>query len=71
MIPGLKRHPAGQVVLEYILMIAFTIFIVSMVGLAFRRTIWCLWQSYVTDIAAPCPGCPMPQNTAAQFYTCH
>jgi len=53
---------AGQALIEYVLLIAITISLVTIMATGLRRTVFSLWGFYTKAIAAPCPGCPPPSE---------
>lgn len=57
----------GQVLLEYILMIAVALGILAILGAGFTRIRDHLWQQMSCEVAAPCPGCPPPESVRNQL----
>lgn len=52
----------GQALIEYVLLIAVTISLVTLMATGLRRSVFKLWSFYTKAIAAPCPGCPPPSE---------
>ncbi len=50
----------GQALIEYVLLIAITISLVTLMATGLRNSVFKLWTFYTKAIAAPCPGCPAP-----------
>jgi Flp pilus assembly pilin Flp len=53
-------NESGQALIEYVLLIALTISLVTIMATGLRRSVFTLWGFYTKSIAAPCPGCPAP-----------
>jgi hypothetical protein len=54
------RDDLGQALIEYVLLIALTISLVTLMATGLRKSVFSLWGFYTRQIAAPCPGCPPP-----------
>jgi hypothetical protein len=52
-----RQGTRGQAIVEYVLMLAFIIAIVTTIAIGFRSSIFQLWRGMTKEIAAPCPGC--------------
>ncbi len=52
------KDDRGQAILEYVLMVALAVGVVTMIGVGFRKTVFKLWKGFSRDVAAACPGCP-------------
>jgi Flp pilus assembly pilin Flp len=59
--PRLKDE-SGQALIEYVLLIALTISLVTIMATGLRKSVFTLWTFYTQAIAAPCPGCPAPSE---------
>jgi Flp pilus assembly pilin Flp len=57
-----RNSEAGQALIEYVLLIAITISLVTIMATGLRRSVFTLWSFYTKAIAAPCPGCPPPDG---------
>lgn len=55
-----RNSEAGQALIEYVLLIAITITLVTIMATGLRRSVFTLWSFYSRAISAPCPGCPPP-----------
>jgi len=51
------REQDGQVLVEYILMLAFVVTIVTLMSTSLKSSLFKMWNFYGKMIAAPCPGC--------------
>lgn len=52
----------GQVLIEYILMLALVVTIVTVMSSTLKSSLFKLWEFYGKMVAAPCPGCPAPSE---------
>jgi hypothetical protein len=52
------RNDSGQAILEYVLMVALAVGVVTLIGVGFRKTVFKVWKGMSRDVAAACPGCP-------------
>jgi Flp pilus assembly pilin Flp len=59
--PG-RASEAGQALIEYVLLIAITLSLVTLLANGLRRSVFSLWTFYAKTVSAPCPGCPSPNN---------
>lgn len=58
------KNSQGQVIVEYILMLALVVFMVGAMSTVFRKSIRGLWGRFTTDTCAACPTCAPPCNGA-------
>jgi Flp pilus assembly pilin Flp len=56
------REEEGQALIEYVLLIAITISLVTLMATGLRKSVFGLWGFYTRAVAAPCPGCPGPSE---------
>jgi len=56
--PGKCQEKEGQALVEYILMLVMGISLVIMFNNSFRTTVASIWNFYIRQISAACPGCP-------------
>lgn len=54
------RREDGQVIVEYILMLAVAATLLGLMARGFRTTIFKVWETWTQEIAAPCPDCRKP-----------
>lgn len=57
-----NSNEAGQALIEYVLLIAITITLVTIMATSLRKSVFTLWSFYYRAISAPCPGCPPPSG---------
>ncbi len=55
-----RRSESGQALIEYVLLIAITLSLVTIMATGLRKAVYSVWGFYTKAIAAPCPGCPAP-----------
>ena len=48
---------SGQVILEYVLMLALAVTLVVVFARGMRNSIYKLWKTIAREVAGPCPGC--------------
>jgi hypothetical protein len=56
------RSESGQAIVEYILILALALSLVSVIAIGLRKSMFSLWKFMATDITAPCPGCKNPNG---------
>lgn len=56
------KSKQGQVLIEYILMLALVVTIVTVMSTTLKSSLFKMWEFYGKMIAAPCPGCPAPSE---------
>lgn len=64
----LNTDSKGQVLVEYILMIALALSLMGFIGYSFRRITSFVWQQMTCEIAAPCPHCPSDPSIKNRLY---
>ncbi len=52
-----RRKQLGQAMIEYMLMLALVVGVVSSTGFIFRKTVFKMWKFMSKQIAPGCPGC--------------
>lgn len=57
-----RRTQSGQVLVDYLLTLALTVTIVTLLAQGFRTGLRALWQTIAQEVSAACPGCP-PDST--------
>ena len=56
----MRKRPAGQAILEYILMIVMLATTIAVVIRNTNLNIYCLWTGLARVISMPCPHCKAP-----------
>jgi Flp pilus assembly pilin Flp len=56
----------GQAMVEYILMTLVALALVALIGTSLRQTVIKLWEFYIQQISAACPGCK--KNSKYKFH---
>ncbi|MBC7693440.1 MAG: hypothetical protein H7222_16870 [Methylotenera sp.] len=57
---------SGQAVVEYVLILAVVVSIVSIMASSFRKVLFKFWALLSKDITAGCPGCAADPNIRAR-----
>ncbi len=53
------KQSSGQAVVEYVLMLVLAIALVAVINGSLSGSVRNLWRALVSDVAAPCPRCPV------------
>jgi hypothetical protein len=62
----LGSEESGQALVEFVLMLAVSLSIVTLIGIGFRKGLVKLWGIFHKEISSPCPAC-QPNNPSYRF----
>ncbi len=54
----LSKDESGQAIVEYVIILAMVVSVVTMMSSQLRRALFTFWETMAKEISAACPDCP-------------